>query len=228
VNTDKAAEKEVKQKQEVKTNKPSEKEENKTETKTESNTKKENPKKQEQKQNINKNQTKKEDENTHPLSKLDIRVGKVVSINVNEKSEKLYNEEIDIGNGEIRKIASGLKGRVNIEDLRDSLVIVLANLKPRTLCEWTSHGMILCASDEKGNIEPIRPPSGSKPGDAVTIGDYPRLPVPELNPKKNPWEQVGPEMVVNSDKLATYQGTHIWKTENGNIGTTVLTSGRIS
>jgi tRNA-binding EMAP/Myf-like protein len=147
---------------------------------------------------------------------------------VNEKSEKLYNEEIDIGNGEIRKIASGLKGRVNIEDLRDSLVIVLCNLKPRTLCDWTSHGMILCASDEKGNIEPIRPAAGSKPGDAVFIGDYPRLPVPELNPKKNPWEQVSSEVFVNPEKNATYQGVHIWKTEQGNVTTTVMTGGKIS
>ena len=197
------------------------------EVKTDAKAKKAEQPKKEQKQAASKNAKKQEDD-SHPISKLDIRVGKVVSIHVNEKSEKLYNEEIDIGNGEIRKIASGLKGRVNIEDLKDSLVVVLTNLKARTLCEWPSHGMILCASDESGKIEPIRPPAGSKPGDAVFIGDFPRLPVPELNPKKNPWEQVSAEVFVNSDKNATYQGTSIWKTDNGNIGTTVLTGGKIS
>jgi len=205
--------KEVKENKEVKQNKP--------EAKADAQ-----PKKQEQKQPSNKN-AKKEDD-CHPISKLDIRVGKVISIHVNEKSEKLFNEEIDLGNGEIRKIASGLKGRVDIEDLRDSYVIVLANLKPRTLCEWTSHGMILCASDENGNIEPIRPPAGSKPGDAITIGEYPRQPVPELNPKKSPWEQVSSEVFVNADKYATYQGTSIWRTESGIVGTKVLTGGKIS
>lgn len=42
------------------------------------------------------------------IAKLDIRVGKIVSCEVNPASDKLYNEKIDIGNGEIRSIASGL------------------------------------------------------------------------------------------------------------------------
>jgi methionine--tRNA ligase beta chain len=170
----------------------------------------------------------KEVDDTHPVSKLDIRVGKVINIFVNKDSEKLYNEEIDIGNGEIRKIASGLKGRVNIEDLKDSLVIVLANLKARTLCGWPSHGMILCASDEKGNIEPIRPAEGSQPGDQVFIGDYPRTPVPELNPKKNPWEAVGGDMTVIESNVATYQKSSIWKTNKGEIRTKSVINAKIS
>jgi methionine--tRNA ligase beta chain len=167
-------------------------------------------------------------EDAHPASKLDIRVGKVVSIHVNEKSEKLYNEEIDIGNGEIRKIASGLKGRVDINDLKDSLVIVLANLKPRTLCDWPSHGMILCASDANGNIEPIRPPAGSQAGDAVHIGEFARTPVAELNPKKSPWEAVQPEMTVNSSNIAVYQGSSQWHTDKGLITTKSVNNAKIS
>ena len=67
------------------------------------------------------------------MSKVDIRVGKVISIEPNPEGDKLYNEEIDIGNGEIRKIASGLRGRVDINDLKDSLVVVIVNLKKRNL-----------------------------------------------------------------------------------------------
>ena len=133
-----------------------------------------------------------------------------------------------MGNGEIRKIASGLKGRVNIEDLKDSLVIILANLKERALCGWPSHGMILCASDEQGNIEPIRPPVGSQPGDLVSIGDYPRTPVAELNPKKSPWEAVQPEMTVVDSNVATYQKTSVWKTDKGEIKTKSLINAKIS
>ena len=47
-------------------------------------------------------------DNSPDLSKMDIRVGKIVGVVKNPNSEKLYNEEIDIGNGEIRLIASGL------------------------------------------------------------------------------------------------------------------------
>lgn len=37
-----------------------------------------------------------------------MRVGKIIEVEKNPKSEKLYNEKVDIGNGEIRSIASGL------------------------------------------------------------------------------------------------------------------------
>lgn len=158
-------------------------------------------------------------------SKLDIRVGKVVSICVNEKSEKLYNEEIDIGNGEIRKIASGLKGKVNIEDLRDSYVIVLCNLEVRPLCGWPSHGMVLCASDSTGKTEPLRPPAGSQPGDLVSIGDLPRQPAPD---KKNPWKNVYPDLTLNEKGEATFQRSHIWKTDKGVVKSPSLTNANIS
>jgi|TARA_B110000285_G_C15067902_1_gene586224 methionyl-tRNA synthetase len=39
---------------------------------------------------------------------LDIRVGKITKAWANPNSDKLYNEEIDMGNGEMRTIASGL------------------------------------------------------------------------------------------------------------------------
>jgi aminoacyl tRNA synthase complex-interacting multifunctional protein 1 len=39
---------------------------------------------------------------------MDIRVGKIVKVWKHPESEKLYCEEVDMGNGEIRKIASGL------------------------------------------------------------------------------------------------------------------------
>ena len=47
-------------------------------------------------------------DNTPSISKLDIRVGKITKAWPNPDSEKLYNEEIDMGNGEMRTIASGL------------------------------------------------------------------------------------------------------------------------
>jgi aminoacyl tRNA synthase complex-interacting multifunctional protein 1 len=163
----------------------------------------------------------------HAISKLDIRVGKIVNIFVNTESEKLYNEEIDIGNGEIRKIASGLKNKVDIEKLRDSLVIVLCNLKPRSLCGWTSHGMLLCCNNGE-TVEPIRPPAGTKPGDLVHIGDYVRQPVPELNPKKNPWDLVKDDLIVNEEKIATFAKNSLWKTKNGYITSESLTNAKIS
>jgi len=39
---------------------------------------------------------------------MDFRVGRIIEVCKNPNSEKLYNEKVDIGNGEIRSIASGL------------------------------------------------------------------------------------------------------------------------
>jgi tRNA-binding EMAP/Myf-like protein len=48
---------------------------------------------------------------------MDIRVGRIVEVCKNPNSDKLYNEKIDIGNGEIRCIASGLQKLVPLEDM---------------------------------------------------------------------------------------------------------------
>jgi len=163
----------------------------------------------------------------HPISKLDIRVGYVKSVVLNTQADKLYNQEIDIGGGEIRKIASGLRGRVEMADLLDSYVIILANLKAKELKGWLSHGMVLCATDEKGITEPLRPAPGSKVGDPVFIGDYPRCPLAEL-PKNNPWDKVKDEIFVSEDKIANYQTTNLWKTEAGLVQTKSLKNAKIS
>lgn len=162
------------------------------------------------------------------MSKLDIRVGKVIDVQPNTEGEKLYNEQIDFG-GEIgvRKIASGLRNLVDINDLKDSLVVCILNLKERNLKGWPSHGMILCASkDEK--VEPLRPPEGSAIGDLVQIGDLPRDPATD---KKCPWEKVCKNLVVNDKKEATFKDDEhelVWHTEKGNIFSPNLPNGTIS
>ena len=164
-----------------------------------------------------KNKNQKKEDNLHPMSKVDIRVGKVVNIEPNPEGEFLYNEEIDIGNGEIRKIASGLREHVDINDLKDSLVIVIVNLKKRNLKGWPSHGMILCATNKEKKVEPLRPPEGSQPGDLVYIGNLPREPATD---KHCPWEAVCKNLFVNGNKEATYKDDKdefIWHTDKGNI-----------
>jgi methionine--tRNA ligase beta chain len=121
--------------------KPKEDKKDKAQSQTQNQPKEE--KKAEPKKEQKQQQAKKKEEDDVPaISKLDIRVGKIVKIVPNEESDKLYNEEIDIGNGEIRTIASGLKKRIPIEVLKDSMVIVLCNLKGRKLCNYFSHGMV--------------------------------------------------------------------------------------
>ena len=93
---------------------------------------------------------------------MDIRVGKIVGVEKNPDSEKLYNEKIDLGNGEVRSIASGLQKMIPIENMRDQMVIVLANLKEKKLAGYPSHGMVLCAEPADGSkAELLQPPEGA-------------------------------------------------------------------
>lgn len=93
---------------------------------------------------------------------MDMRVGKIVEVWKNPNSDKIYNEKIDIGNGEIRCIASGLQFLVPIEDMQDKLCVVLVNLKARKVAEYMSHGMVLCAeTPDRNTAELLKPPEGS-------------------------------------------------------------------
>ncbi len=52
---------------------------------------------------------------------------------VHPDSTNLYCEEIDVGESEPRSIASGLQGLVPLADLQGRMVVICANLKPRSL-----------------------------------------------------------------------------------------------
>lgn len=104
------------------------------------------------------------------ISQMDIRVGQITKVWKHPESEKLYCEEIDIGNGEIRKIASGLQAYVPIERMENAMVVVLCNLKAKKLAGYESHGMVLCGeTEDKSVVELINPPAGSVPGDLVSF-----------------------------------------------------------
>ena len=101
---------------------------------------------------------------------MDIRVGKIVEVWKHPDSVKLYCEKIDIGNGEIRQIASGLQQFVPLETMEGAMVVVLVNLKEKKLAGFPSHGMVLCGeTPDKSAVEMLSAPEGSVPGDVITI-----------------------------------------------------------
>ncbi len=82
------------------------------------------------------------------FSKLDLREGKVLSVDAIEGSSKLYKLSVDIG--EIRQIVSGIaKYYPDPKELVGKTVVVIANLKPVKLMGIESQGMILAASKKK-------------------------------------------------------------------------------
>ena len=70
----------------------------------------------------------------------DLRVGKIVECEICPNSDKLYIEKIDLGEGTLREIGSGLRQFVPMEEMlrEGSLCVVYANLKPRKLAHIMS------------------------------------------------------------------------------------------
>ena len=80
------------------------------------------------------------------FDKLDLRLAKVVACEEVKRSKKLLKLTVSLGDEE-RTVVSGIKNWYKPEDLVGKTVVLVANLKPVTLCGVESHGMILCASD---------------------------------------------------------------------------------
>ncbi len=83
-----------------------------------------------------------EDGETHPFARLSFKIGKIVKIWEHPDSDKLFCEEIDLGEGSLRKVASGLRGYYKAEELLGKMVVVLSNLKERSIGGFPSHGMV--------------------------------------------------------------------------------------
>ncbi|HBV86605.1 MAG TPA: methionine--tRNA ligase [Desulfosporosinus sp.] len=87
----------------------------------------------------------KEEISIDEFAKIDLRVGKILSAEKVEKTDKLMKLEVEVS-GEVRTIVSGIAKHYSAEDLINQYVVVVANLKPTKLRGITSQGMILAAS----------------------------------------------------------------------------------
>ncbi len=82
--------------------------------------------------------------------KVELKVGKVLSSEKVKGADKLLVSQIDLGDGDVRQIVSGIALYYTPEEIIGKEVVVVANLKPVKLRGLLSSGMILCASNEEG------------------------------------------------------------------------------
>jgi export-related chaperone CsaA len=88
---------------------------------------------------------------------IELRVGRIIEVEDLETARKpMYKMKIDLGELGIRNIAAGLKSFYTKEELLNSLVIVVANLEPKSIAGFLSEGMIL-AADDGANVVVLRP-----------------------------------------------------------------------
>lgn len=96
-----------------------------------------------------------------------LQVARVLSVDGSSiPSEKLYKLQLDVGGNETRQVVAGLKMFVTAEQLRDSLVVAILNLKPAKLAGVMSEAMVLAAEVLQGpapSVRLLRPPGGLPP-----------------------------------------------------------------
>jgi methionyl-tRNA synthetase len=98
------------------------------------------------------------------FTKVDLRIGKIVSAEHVEGAEKLLKLMLDIGEEKPRQIFAGIKSAYDPATLVGRLTVMVANLAPRKMKFGMSEGMVLAASDERGGPYILSPDSGAQPG----------------------------------------------------------------
>jgi methionyl-tRNA synthetase len=102
------------------------------------------------------------------FSKIDLRIAKIVNCEQVDGSDKLLRLTLDVGEGRLRNVFSGIKSSYQPQDLVGKLTVLVANLAPRKLKFGVSEGMVLAASaaDEKAKpgIYILNPWPGAEPG----------------------------------------------------------------
>jgi len=97
--------------------------------------------------------------------KLDLVVGRVVSAEAVEGSNKLLKVDVDLGS-ESRQVVAGIAKSYDVDDLVGASVVMLRNLKPRKVFGVESQGMILAAEGADGALSVLTPhrqmPAGSE------------------------------------------------------------------
>jgi methionyl-tRNA synthetase len=103
--------------------------------------------------------------NIEDFAKIDIRVGKILSVEKVPETDKLLKLSVDLGEENPRTIVSGIA--LYFEDfnvLVGKKCMFVANLEPRILKGIESNGMILAVSTPEGKFSII------SPNDEIPVG----------------------------------------------------------
>ena len=141
------------------------------------------------------------------LSRLEIRVGRIVEVTKHPTLNKIFVEKIDLGEEEPRTICSGLQDYMSEGDLLDKDCIVVCNLKPRDLEGVPSNGMVLCASNQDhSEVKLVSAPDGCAPGELVTFRGHLADPSPTGNRAVKAWKKVSNSFETDANGNAMFTG----------------------
>ena len=104
--------------------------------------------------------------NFDDFTKMDLRVGTIMSAEKMPKANKLLVLKVDVGVDQ-RTIVSGIAEHFSPEEIIGKQVCVLLNLAPRAIRGTESQGMILMAEDADGTLCFVSPEQSIKPGSTI-------------------------------------------------------------
>nr|GEW89898.1 aminoacyl tRNA synthase complex-interacting multifunctional protein 1 isoform X2 [Tanacetum cinerariifolium] len=138
---------------------------------------------------------------------LNIQIGLIRKASKHPSADSLLVEEIDVGEGKVRQVVSGLAKYCSPDDLTNRLVALITNVKPGKLRDVVSEGLVLCASNaDHTAVEPLIVPEGAKIGECVTFAGYEGKPEDVLNPKKKQLDKITPNLFTDDKGVATFKG----------------------
>lgn len=139
------------------------------------------------------------------VSRLDLRIGRIVGVRKHPLAETLYVQEVDVGEPAPRTVVSALARHLPLEELEGRLAVLLCNIHPTKMRGVVSQAMVLCGSSHN-HMEPLAPPTGAVPGDRVTFHNYPGEPDTVLTPRERVWEHVQKDLQTDARGVANYKG----------------------
>jgi methionyl-tRNA synthetase len=167
------------------------------------------------------------------FDRVELRVGRIKEVANHTSADRLYVETMDLNEGAPRTIVSGLREHYEMEALKDKLVIVVANMKPRKLQGIESNGMVLCAKKDQ-LVELIAVEgfnsSADLVGARVDLHDRSDTIHPALDAKTadkaKVWDALASKLVTDSEGYACFDGKRL--VVNGKFLTSTLTNAPIS
>jgi methionyl-tRNA synthetase len=97
------------------------------------------------------------------FQKVDLRVARIVAAEAVPEAKKLLRLTLDLGGTDTRNVFAGIKSAYEPQALVGRLVVVVANLAPRTMKFGVSEGMVVAAGSD-GEVFLVSPDAGAREG----------------------------------------------------------------